>query len=261
MQVGFAIGKFAFSDNPFSEAIEIGANLLVGSGGAAAAKQAFNAARRFGLVNTAVSAITRRVRDSGLLTLAEEGALPFQVRTGIARFAGSFREVFEEGAAQTGELIAKTTVDSAEVSAVLEQGNAFLRNAVRVGTDIAGASGLAQSVGAFTSAVSSFVGEVSAANEEEARVNRERALAFFTSRIDDDSGGSTVTLTDPLVLDIDADGETASSLALWLSNHTSRRHTTPLHARYHRDLATSALVSLLIFAVVRHCAHLSQAFR
>ena len=58
-QAALAVGKIAFSENPLNELVEVGVSFVVGRAGGAAAGQAFRAARRAGLVDSAVSLASR----------------------------------------------------------------------------------------------------------------------------------------------------------------------------------------------------------
>lgn len=59
-QAAFAVGKVAFSDNPLNELVEVGVSFVVGRAGGAAAGQAFRAARRAGLIDSAVNLASRK---------------------------------------------------------------------------------------------------------------------------------------------------------------------------------------------------------
>ena len=89
-----------------------------------------------------------------------------------------------------------------EVSSLLDQSNAFVRNAVSTGTDVA--NGLGNDAVAFAAARVTAV-----QNFAESRVDR--VVSFFSGCIafcgdDKTGGGVTVALVDPLVVDIAGDG-------------------------------------------------------
>lgn len=206
-QVAFGIGKVAFSNDPLNEAINVFAGIFLGKVGGAAAGKAFKAARK-----------------AGMFSLAVEQTVQFAARRLGPRTQGVIREFVKDGTGKFNNFVASTVGDTGEVSALLEQGNAFVVSAVSRGTDIASGLGndVTASATAQVTAVRNFVGS-----------NVDRAQAFFSSCIafcgDDTTGGATVSLTDPLVLDLDADGLSLINQEASSVRNSTRALVVPAH--------------------------------
>ena len=153
-----------------------------------------------------------------------QGFTPTQLIKRAGRFGENklqaAKDIGNEALDKGFEAVAKQAIGVAqETGALLDQTNAFARTAVNRGTNVA--KGLANDAGAFAkakvNAVANFFG-VGDRRRRRAAVETgylgptpEQAIEFFSGCIafcngPDDIVSVTVTLTDPLVLDLDGDG-------------------------------------------------------
>ena len=240
-QAGLAVGRIAFSTDPVNEAVEVGIGYILGRAGGAAAGQAFRAAGASGLVNSVASRLGLSNTNLGD-ALAIAGISPARLANARRRGSAFISEVGNDIADRFGEGVSgflfgnpdrrsrrqqrsearpswdsysrsQTLQTSQEVMALLDQGSAFTRTASQRGIDIS--NGLPPGAGDAT-ATQNFGG-----GDRRWRGRRsvgtgvgygantvEQARTFFSSCIAFCGGstGSTVTNTDPLIIDIDGDG-------------------------------------------------------
>ena len=182
------VAKIILSKEPINEAVNVFFTFFAGKGAGAAAGKAFKLARKAGLFNIAV-----------------ERASAFAVRKLGPKTRGVIREFVSEAASKFESFTLSTAAATDEVSTIIEITGATITSAVSRGTNIA--RGLHNDAQAFRAAkitaARNFVGS-----------SIDRAERFFSSCIafcgndqtESPTGGATVSLIDPLVLDLDANG-------------------------------------------------------
>ena len=259
-EAAFGIGVILFSDKPLEAAVGVAASFVAGHTAGVVAKQTFKVAKQTGLLKFGIDklkTISQPLIDKGfgaagsVLTSFRQSdylGARFARKVG-AKIGANLNEVGDFFIGKVGdegknafETLRTTTLQGAqELGALLDQGNAFVRNAAATGVDIS--NGIANSV-AVQKAKSIF-GAVSNAFQTgiafigEAKANEAKAIAAFTKaaitgdgrdRRDEgaesvskaakffsgciilcggkkkDEDGTVITLTDPLVLDLGADG-------------------------------------------------------
>ena len=224
VEAAFGIGVILLSDDPFTEAVGVAATFFAGKAAGAVAKQVLKVAKQTGLLKFGVDQVkglAKPLIDKGLAAAGRVLTSFKQSASLSARFAkkigaqiGSSFNVntitnevadFVDLGNDALQTFRKSSLQGAqELGALLDQGSAFVRNAVTKGENIA--NGLAKEP-AVQKAKAIFSGAKTLGLTAVAN-----AVRFFTGCIafcggtKKDEDGTKLTLTDPLVLDLGADG-------------------------------------------------------